>query len=83
MSDKLKHSEPNQQTDAATKKEIQKHFNMFKKRFKTHSKSELISLLWNQGVDFKELQDIARELYEENKALKEASSAEENIEESI
>lgn len=55
-------------------KEVQKHFQMFKKRFKTKPKSELVAILWQQGVEFKKLQDIAQELYEENKALKETTN---------
>jgi len=54
-----------------TKKEMQKQFNMFKKRFKVRSKGELIAIIWEQGMEFRKLQDIAQELYEENKTLKE------------
>lgn len=54
-----------------TQKEMQKQFNMFKKRFKVRSKGELIAIIWEQGMEFRKLQDIAQELYEENKTLKE------------
>ena len=53
-----------------TQKEMQKQFNMFKKRFKVRSKGELIAIIWEQGMEFRKLQDIAQELYEENKTLK-------------
>lgn len=55
---------------AKMQKEIQRHFWKFKKRFKVKSKSELIAIIWEQGMEFKKLQDIAAELYEENKHLK-------------
>ena len=61
-------------------KEIQKQFNMFKKRFKPKSKSELVAIIWEQGMEFKKLQNIAAELYEENIALKESKDAKENSE---
>lgn len=51
-------------------KDLQRHFNGFKKRFKIKSKSELVAIIWEQGLEFKKLQDIAQELYEENKKLK-------------
>lgn len=54
--------------------ELQKHFNKFKKKFKVKSKSELVAIIWEQGMQYKQLQDIAQELFEENKALKGASN---------
>ena len=54
-------------------KELQKHFYQFKKRFKVKSKSELVAIIWQQGMEFKRLQDLAQELYEENKSLKESA----------
>ena len=63
-------------------KEMQKQFNMFKKRFKVRSKSELIAIIWEQGMEFRRLQEISQELYEENKQLKgEEPQKEENNEE--
>ena len=53
------------------RKELQKQYNKFKKRWKLNSKSELIAILWEQVFEFKKLQDIAQQLFEENKALKE------------
>ncbi len=52
------------------KAELQNHFNKFKRQMKLRSKSELVAVLWEQGIRYKELQDIAQELFEENKALK-------------
>lgn len=56
--------------------ELQKHFWKFKKKFKIKSKSELVAIIWEQGMEYKKLQDIAQELYEENKALKEKHETE-------
>ncbi len=64
-----------QKIKAMTQKEMQQQFNMFKKRFKVRSKGELIAIIWEQGMEFKRLQDMAKELYEENKALKESQDA--------
>jgi len=66
-------------------KEMQKQFNMFKKRFKMRSKSELVAILWTQGIEFRKLQEIAQELYEENKELKAESQDQKEVknEESI
>ena len=67
----------NQFTDEEQRKmqqEMQKHFWKFKRKFKTKSKGELIAIIWEQGMEFKKLQDIAAELYEENRALKEAGN---------
>jgi flagellar biosynthesis regulator FlbT len=54
-------------------RELQRQFNMFKKRFKVLSKSELVATIWEQGLEFRKLQDITQELYAENKALKEST----------
>ena len=83
----MKEQEKNQTpiTEAEKKKvqqEIQKHFNKFKKRMKTMSKSELVAILWEQGMEYKRLQDIAQELFEENKSLKEKKNVEDNPEKS-
>lgn len=51
-------------------KELQRHFNLFKKRFKVKSKSELVAILWEQGLQFKQLQDAAKELWDENQQIK-------------
>lgn len=53
---------------------IQEHYNKLKKRLKTMSKSELITIIWKQGLDVKELQHISKILIEENKVLKGESS---------
>ena len=58
--------------------ELQKHFNRFKKSFKVKSKSELVAILWEQGMEYKRLQDITQQLFEENKNLKEKYNVEEN-----
>lgn len=55
---------------AKMQKELQRHFNKFKKKFKIKSKSELVAIIWDQGMQYKKLQDISQELYEENKKLK-------------
>lgn len=57
------------------KKDLDHHYNLFKKRLKLRSKNELVGMLWEQILQFKELQEIAKELYEENKQLKESSNA--------
>lgn len=62
--------------------ELQRHFNKFKKKFKTYAKSELVAIIWEQGMEFKKLQDIAQELYEENKALKGTKNDQENSKDS-
>lgn len=61
--------------------ELQRQFNHVKKKLKVRSKSELIAMLWEQGMEYKRLQNIAQELYEENKAYKEAQNAKENSKE--
>ena len=68
-------------TEAEQKKmqaELQKHFWNFKKRFKVKAKSELVAIIWEQGMQYKKLQDIAQELYEENRALKGVTNDQEN-----
>lgn len=55
-------------------KEMQKYYNNFKTRFKKMAKSELVAILWQQGMEYKKLQDIAQELFEENKTLKESKN---------
>ena len=51
--------------------ELQKYYNNLKKKLKTRSKSELIAMLWEQGLEYRKLQDMCREMYEELKELKE------------
>lgn len=70
----IKKEEPQQPSPEDQKriqKEVQRHFNKFKRTMKVKSKSELVAIIWEQGMQFKKLQDIAQELYEENKILKE------------
>ena len=59
-------------------KEMQKYYNKFKTRFKQYSKSELVAILWQQGMEYKKLQDITQELFEENKELKGENTNEKN-----
>lgn len=56
--------------DKKIQKELQKYYNNFKLRFKKMTKSELVAILWQQGMEYKKLQDIAQELFEENRQLK-------------
>ena len=49
--------------------ELQNHFRNFKKRLKTYSKSELIAMLWEQGVRYRQLQQIAQDMDAELKKL--------------
>lgn len=70
--------EPTPAEKKKIQKEMQKHYNHFKNRFKTKTKSELTAIIWEQGLEFKKLQDIAKELYEENKLLKKEDSSDEN-----
>lgn len=56
-------------TDDERKQEIQKHFNNFKKRLKPKSKSELIAILWQMGIEQQELKQYCKELISENKRL--------------
>lgn len=63
--------------------ELQKHFWKFKRQFKAMSKSELIAIIWEQGMQYKKLQDIAQELYKENKSLKGEKNDKETTEEII
>lgn len=63
-------SEPTEAEKQQAQKELQKHFNAFKKRFKTKSKSELVAIIWEQGMQHKQLQDIAQELHKELQTLK-------------
>jgi hypothetical protein len=74
MNEEVKKEEEKETYDPAQQRkneqEVQKHFNKFKKKFKVKSKSELVAIIWNQGVQYKELQEIAQELYEELKLLK-------------
>lgn len=66
-----RHSDPEEvKKRKQAQKDMQKHYNHFKNKFKVFSKSELTAMLWEQGLQFKELQEIAKELYEENKKLK-------------
>lgn len=62
--------------------EIKKQFGKIKAKLKHHSKSELIKMLWNQGVEFKHLQQVGQELYEENKILKQQLAPKKEEEES-
>jgi predicted RNA-binding protein with PUA domain len=82
MTDENQSQEITEEQKKKLQAEIQKQFNMFKKRFKVKSKSELVAIIWEQGIEFRKLQDIAQELYEENRALKgeknEESSSEDN-----
>jgi len=73
-----KYEKPTDAEIRAAQKEIQKHFNKFKTKFKVKPKSELVAIIWEQGMEFKKLQDIAQELYEENKTLKEDQNDQEN-----
>jgi len=50
--------------------EIDRHFRRIKATLKHNSKSSLIKMLWNQGVEYRNMQQVAQELYEENVALK-------------
>ena len=62
-------------------KEMQKQFNMFKKRFKMRSKSELIAIIWEQGMEFKRLQEMSQQLFEENKEFKKSQTEKESTDE--
>lgn len=62
--------QPTTEEQRIMQQKVQEHFARFKKKFKHKSKSELIALLWDQAVNLKSLQDIAKELYKENLALK-------------
>ena len=48
-----------------------------KKRLKSSTKSELITMMVVQGNNFSELQNVCKELYEENKQLKQQLGQEE------
>ncbi len=82
MSSDVENLTPEQK--AKFQKELQKQFNMFKKRMKVCSKSELVAMLWEQGFEFRKLQETAQELYEHNQKLlgiKKEPTNEESIEE--
>ena len=64
-----KSEDPSAVDQRKMQKELQAYYNSFKKRFKIMSKSELVAILWEQGMEFKRLQDISAQLYEENKRL--------------
>jgi hypothetical protein len=64
-----------EQTQEQLELTMEEHLRKFKKSFKHHSKSTLISLLWNQGIRYNELQVAARQLLEENKTLKGETNA--------
>jgi len=51
-------------------KEAQQAFNGIKKLLKLRTKSELINLVWNYSVQITDLQNISKQLLEENKTLK-------------
>lgn len=53
--------------------QLQAHFNKFKKRMKAYSKSELIAFLWEQGIQYRQLQELAQQL---DRALKTGESNE-------
>lgn len=69
-SDKTNMADFSPSEQAKMQKELQKQFHKFKRKFKLRSKSELVAIIWEQGMEFKKLQNIAQELYEENKVLK-------------
>ena len=54
--------------------EAQEHFRIFKQRFKSYSKSELVALLWDQGIRFHEMQHLAKQLHKKNLSLKELTN---------
>ena len=51
-------------------KEAQQAFNGIKKLLKLRTKTELIELVWNYSVQITDLQNISKQLLEENKTLK-------------
>lgn len=55
-------------------KEMQRQFNMFKKLYKVKPKSELVAIIWEQGLAYHDLQQIAKELHQELLELKEKPS---------
>ena len=72
-------SGPTEEQKKAMQQELQRQFNKVKKTLKVRSKSELVAMIWEQGMEFKQLQAIAQELYEENKQLKQEKGQDEEI----
>lgn len=74
---------PEELTDEQKKKlkdELQKQFYKVKKKLKIRSKSELIAMIWEQGIAYKQLQDIAQEMHKELQSLKGEPDVKENSE---
>jgi fumarate hydratase class II len=70
MSTAKKIEEKKPPTKQEIQQEIERHFRRIKSTLKHNSKSSLIKMLWNQGVEYRNMQQVAQELYEENVSLK-------------
>jgi len=59
-------------------KEFDEAFFEFKKKMKCLSKKNLIGLLWVQSVKLKEMQDLAKHLYEEKQEQEQKEEGDKN-----
>ena len=64
-----KEEEAEQKMKDVADAEFKRAFREMKKRLKINSKTQLLQIIWDQGLQYHQLQNVAQEMYEQNQIL--------------